>query len=73
MLSALASITSRLGLVGTLSTSYSNLLQVAPVCQLDHLSNGRAGWNVDHLAAGRVGGGTSRVKNTPSTLRCRCG
>ena len=48
VLSALASITSRLGLVGTLSTSYSEPFTVArQFASPDHLSsNGRAGWNV---------------------------
>lgn len=47
VLSALATITSRLGLVGTVSTSYSEPFTVArQFASLDHLSNGRAGWNV---------------------------
>ncbi|HBW41301.1 MAG TPA: LLM class flavin-dependent oxidoreductase, partial [Leclercia adecarboxylata] len=47
VLSALATVTSRLGLVGTLSTSYSEPFTVArQFASLDHLSNGRAGWNV---------------------------
>jgi alkanesulfonate monooxygenase SsuD/methylene tetrahydromethanopterin reductase-like flavin-dependent oxidoreductase (luciferase family) len=47
LLSALASITTRIGLVGTLSTSYSDPFTVArQFSSLDHLSDGRAGWNV---------------------------
>lgn len=47
VLSALASVTRHLGLVGTLSTSYSEPFTVArQFASLDHLSNGRAGWNV---------------------------
>ena len=47
VLSALATVTSRLGLVGTLSTSYSEPFTVArQFASLDHLSHGRAGWNV---------------------------
>ncbi|WP_144113986.1 LLM class flavin-dependent oxidoreductase [Paraburkholderia sp. BCC1886] len=47
LLSALASITQRIGLVGTLSTSYSDPFTVArQFSSLDHLSDGRAGWNV---------------------------
>jgi FMN-dependent oxidoreductase (nitrilotriacetate monooxygenase family) len=47
LLSALASITHRIGLVGTLSTSYSDPFTVArQFSSLDHLSDGRAGWNV---------------------------
>jgi FMN-dependent oxidoreductase (nitrilotriacetate monooxygenase family) len=46
ILSALAATTSRLGLVGTLSTSYSDPFTVArQFGSIDKLSNGRAGWN----------------------------
>lgn len=47
LLSVLAAITERIGLVGTLSTSYSEPFTVArQFASLDHLSGGRAGWNV---------------------------
>jgi FMN-dependent oxidoreductase (nitrilotriacetate monooxygenase family) len=47
ILSALAAVTSKIGLVGTLSTSYSEPFNVArQFASLDHISNGRAGWNV---------------------------
>jgi FMN-dependent oxidoreductase (nitrilotriacetate monooxygenase family) len=47
ILSALAAVTSRIGLVGTLSTSYSEPFTVArQFSSLDHISHGRAGWNV---------------------------
>ncbi|MDO3677209.1 LLM class flavin-dependent oxidoreductase [Paenibacillus ehimensis] len=47
ILSALAAVTSKLGLVGTLSTSYSEPFTVArQFASLDHISGGRAGWNV---------------------------
>ncbi|PLS05375.1 LLM class flavin-dependent oxidoreductase [Neobacillus cucumis] len=47
ILSALAAVTKRIGLVGTLSTSYSEPFNVArQFASLDHISNGRAGWNV---------------------------
>jgi N-acetyl-S-(2-succino)cysteine monooxygenase len=47
LLSALASVTSRIGLVGTASTSYSEPYNIArQFSSLDHLSAGRAGWNV---------------------------
>ncbi len=43
----MASLTQNLGLVGTLSTSYSDPFTTArQFASLDHLSNGRAGWNV---------------------------
>ncbi|MDQ0201513.1 LLM class flavin-dependent oxidoreductase [Neobacillus ginsengisoli] len=47
ILSALASVTSHIGLVGTLSTSYSEPFTVArQFASLDRISDGRAGWNV---------------------------
>ncbi|AOA57045.1 LLM class flavin-dependent oxidoreductase [Acinetobacter larvae] len=47
LLSALASVTQHIGLVGTVSTSYSEPFTVArQFASLDHLSAGRAGWNV---------------------------
>ncbi len=46
VLSALASVTSRIGLAGTVSTSYSDPFTVArQFASLDLLSGGRAGWN----------------------------
>lgn len=47
LLSALGAVTSRIGLVGTLSTSYSEPFTVArQFASLDHITGGRAGWNV---------------------------
>ncbi|ANF96866.1 LLM class flavin-dependent oxidoreductase [Paenibacillus bovis] len=47
ILSALAAVTSRIGLVGTISTSYSEPFTIArQLSSLDHISGGRAGWNV---------------------------
>ena len=47
ILSALATVTSKIGLVGTLSTSYSEPFTVArQFASLDKISGGRAGWNV---------------------------
>ncbi|MFH7807099.1 LLM class flavin-dependent oxidoreductase [Acinetobacter sp. BSP-153] len=47
LLSALASVTQNIGLVGTVSTSYSEPFTIArQFASLDHLSGGRAGWNV---------------------------
>jgi len=46
VLSALAAVTSRIGLVGTLSTSYSEPYTAArQFASLDMISGGRAGWN----------------------------
>lgn len=47
LLAALAVVTDRIGLAATLSTTYSAPYAVArAIASLDHLSNGRAGWNV---------------------------
>lgn len=47
ILSALAVATQNIGLVGTVSTSYSEPYTVArQFASLDHISGGRAGWNV---------------------------
>lgn len=47
LLAALASVTSHIGLIGTASTSYAEPFNIArQFASLDHLSNGRAGWNV---------------------------
>ncbi|GGG77326.1 LLM class flavin-dependent oxidoreductase [Paenibacillus radicis (ex Gao et al. 2016)] len=47
ILSALGAVTKNIGLVGTLSTSYSEPFTVArQFASLDKISGGRAGWNV---------------------------
>ncbi|MEC0246470.1 LLM class flavin-dependent oxidoreductase [Paenibacillus chitinolyticus] len=47
ILSALAAVSTHIGLVGTLSTSYSEPFTVArQFASLDAISGGRAGWNV---------------------------
>lgn len=47
LLSALASATHRIGLAGTISTSYSDPFTVArQLATVDNISGGRAGWNV---------------------------
>lgn len=45
--STIASVTERLGLVATLSTTYNEPFSIAErFASLDHLSGGRAGWNI---------------------------
>jgi FMN-dependent oxidoreductase (nitrilotriacetate monooxygenase family) len=61
VLSALATVTSRIGLVGTSSTTYNAPFSVArQFATLDHMSGGRAGWNIVTTAiataAGNFGG-----------------
>jgi FMN-dependent oxidoreductase (nitrilotriacetate monooxygenase family) len=47
ILSALGAVTNHIGLIGTLSTSYSEPFTVArQFSSIDHISKGRAGWNV---------------------------
>jgi len=47
LLSALAAVTSRVGLIATASASYSEPYNIARAfASLDHISHGRAGWNV---------------------------
>jgi FMN-dependent oxidoreductase (nitrilotriacetate monooxygenase family) len=47
ILSALASVTSRIGLIGTLSTSFEAPYHIARrFASLDHITGGRAGWNI---------------------------
>lgn len=47
LLAALSQVTERIGLVATASTSFEEPFHIARrFASLDHLSNGRAGWNV---------------------------
>jgi FMN-dependent oxidoreductase (nitrilotriacetate monooxygenase family) len=47
VLAALAAVTERLGLVGTVNTTYNEPFEVArQFATLDHVSDGRAGWNM---------------------------
>jgi FMN-dependent oxidoreductase (nitrilotriacetate monooxygenase family) len=47
VLAALAGVTNHLGLTGTINTTFNEPFEVArQFASLDHLSNGRAGWNM---------------------------
>src|SRR5882757_1576136 len=47
LLSALAAVTEKIGLVGTASTSFNEPYHIArKFASLDHISGGRAGWNL---------------------------
>ena len=47
LLSALAMVTEKIGLVGTVSTSWNEPYHIArKFASLDHISNGRSGWNI---------------------------
>lgn len=72
VLSALASITRHLGLVGTISTSYSEPFTTArQFASLDHLSNGRAGWNVVTSPLEGSAKNFSRAQHPEHALRYR--
>lgn len=62
MLAALAMTTSRIGLGATMSTTYSDPYTVARAfASLDHISNGRAAWNMVTTAAQASGGNFGQV------------
>jgi FMN-dependent oxidoreductase (nitrilotriacetate monooxygenase family) len=47
LLSAIAAVTEKIGLIGTVNTNFSHPYNVArQFTSLDHISGGRAGWNV---------------------------
>jgi FMN-dependent oxidoreductase (nitrilotriacetate monooxygenase family) len=47
LLSALATVTDRVGLIGSVSTSFTEPYNLArQIASLDHISRGRAGWNL---------------------------
>jgi FMN-dependent oxidoreductase (nitrilotriacetate monooxygenase family) len=53
LMSALSPVTSRIGLIGTVSTSFVNPYNLARyLASIDHMSNGRVGWNVVTSSAG---------------------
>jgi FMN-dependent oxidoreductase (nitrilotriacetate monooxygenase family) len=61
LLSALAVATERIGLVGTLSTSYNDPFSIARrLASLDLISGGRAGWNVVTTGDAGTAGNFSR-------------
>lgn len=72
VLSAVAALTSHLGLVGTLSTSYSEPFTTArQLASLDKLSGGRAGWNAVTSALEGVARNHGGTKIMEHALRYR--
>ncbi|WP_327753964.1 LLM class flavin-dependent oxidoreductase (plasmid) [Sphingobium sp. SJ10-10] len=72
ILSALAATTSRIGLVGTLTVSYSEPFNVArQFASLDHLSGGRAGWNIVTSWLGDTAANFSKTEHPPHAVRYR--
>lgn len=72
ILSALAATTTRIGLVGTLTVSYSEPFNVArQFASLDHLSGGRAGWNVVTSWLGDTAANFSKAEHPAHAVRYR--
>src|SRR5437016_7287234 len=73
VLAALAVSTSRIGLIATASTTYTEPFNLArQFASLDHISNGRIGWNIvtSWLAtAARNFGGTGQVSHADRYAR----
>ena len=72
ILSALAAVTSHIGLVGTLTVSYSEPFNVArQFASLDHISGGRAGWNVVTSWLGDTAANFSKTEHPAHDVRYR--
>ena len=72
ILSALAAATSRIGLVATLTVSYSEPFNVArQFASLDHISGGRAGWNVVTSWLGDTAANFSKTEHPAHDVRYR--
>jgi FMN-dependent oxidoreductase (nitrilotriacetate monooxygenase family) len=72
ILSALAAVTSKIGLVGTLTVSYSEPFNVArQFASLDHISGGRAGWNVVTSWLGDTAANFSKTEHPAHDVRYR--
>jgi FMN-dependent oxidoreductase (nitrilotriacetate monooxygenase family) len=72
ILSALAAVTERIGLVGTFTTSYSEPFTTArQLASLDKLSGGRAGWNAVTSALEGLGRNHGQEKLMDHSLRYR--
>jgi FMN-dependent oxidoreductase (nitrilotriacetate monooxygenase family) len=72
ILSALAAVTEKVGLVGTLTVSYSEPFNVArQFSSLDHISSGRAGWNVVTSWLGDTAANFSKAEHPAHDVRYR--
>jgi FMN-dependent oxidoreductase (nitrilotriacetate monooxygenase family) len=72
ILSALAAVTTHIGLVGTLTVSYSEPFNVArQFASLDHISGGRAGWNVVTSWLGDTAANFSKTEHPAHDVRYR--
>jgi FMN-dependent oxidoreductase (nitrilotriacetate monooxygenase family) len=72
LLSALAATTSKIGLVATVTVSYTEPFQVArQISSLDHISGGRAGWNVVTSWLSGTAENFSKGEHPPHAVRYR--
>ncbi|WP_035806269.1 LLM class flavin-dependent oxidoreductase [Kitasatospora mediocidica] len=70
LLAAIAAVTSRIGLIGTVSTGYSEPYNLArQFASLDHISHGRAGWNIVTSAGERSAQNFNRTANQEHAVR----
>jgi len=70
LLAALAMCTSRIGLVATVSTTYSEPYNIARAfASIDHMSGGRAGWNIVTGSSPDAAPNFSRDKHPPHAER----
>ena len=70
LLAALAVSTERIGLIGTVSTGFTEPYNLArQFASLDHLSNGRAGWNIVTSAGDRAARNFNRTANQDHAVR----
>jgi len=72
LLSALAATTRKIGLVATVTVSYTEPFQVArQLASLDHISGGRAGWNVVTSWLSGTAENFSKDEHPPHAVRYR--
>ncbi|MEU9131051.1 LLM class flavin-dependent oxidoreductase [Kitasatospora sp. NPDC048540] len=72
LLTALAVVTERIGLIGTASTGFSEPYNLArQFASLDHISHGRAGWNIVTSAGDRAAQNFGRDANQEHAVRYR--
>jgi FMN-dependent oxidoreductase (nitrilotriacetate monooxygenase family) len=72
ILSALAATTHNIGLVATVTVSYTEPFQVArQLASLDHISGGRAGWNVVTSWLSGTADNFSKAEHPPHAVRYR--
>lgn len=72
ILSALAAITTNIGLVATVTVSYTEPYQVArQFSSLDHISGGRAGWNVVTSWLSGTADNFGKAEHPPHAVRYR--